>query len=182
MNIRTNKGVTRANVNRIQKFFLALTLPANPYISKLCRLLYNINKGKTLILNRSVILMKGSIRKRGASWSYRVYVSTSCGKNKQIESGGDKTKTEAELALTKFVNDYEETGIYPQNKKITFNEVYEEFVEFEGKPKRAYATILAESGISPRYVQEMLGHLKLEFTLKYYTHNRPYGRYGEVGN
>ena len=33
-----------------------------------------------------------------------------------------------------------------------------------------YATILAESGISPRYVQEMLGHSKLEFTLKYYTH------------
>ena len=35
---------------------------------------------------------------------------------------------------------------------------------------RYYATILAESGISPGYVQEMLGHSKLEFTLKYYTH------------
>lgn len=33
-----------------------------------------------------------------------------------------------------------------------------------------YATILAESGISPRYVQETLGHSKLEFTLRYYTH------------
>ena len=29
---------------------------------------------------------------------------------------------------------------------------------------------MAESGISPRYVQEMLGHSKLEFTLRYYTH------------
>ena len=36
--------------------------------------------------------------------------------------------------------------------------------------RHTYATILAESGISPRYVQEMLGHAKLEFTLKYYTH------------
>ena len=36
--------------------------------------------------------------------------------------------------------------------------------------RQTYATILAESGISPRYVQEMLGHSKLEFTLKYYTH------------
>ena len=36
--------------------------------------------------------------------------------------------------------------------------------------RHTYATILAESGISPRYVQEMLGHSKLEFTLKYYTH------------
>ncbi len=36
--------------------------------------------------------------------------------------------------------------------------------------RHTYATILAESGVSPRYVQEMLGHSKLEFTLRYYTH------------
>lgn len=36
--------------------------------------------------------------------------------------------------------------------------------------RHIYATVLAESGISLRYVQEMLGHSKLEFTLKYYTH------------
>ena len=77
--------------------------------------------------------MKGSIRRKGKAWSYRVYVSTVDGQNKQIEKGGFKTKKDAELALTKFVNDYEETGIYPENKKITFNEVYEEFIELEGK-------------------------------------------------
>ena len=33
--------------------------------------------------------------------------------------------------------------------------------------RHTYATILAESGISPRYVQEMLGHAKLEFTLPF---------------
>ena len=36
--------------------------------------------------------------------------------------------------------------------------------------RHTYATVLAESGISPRYVQETLGHSKLEFTLRYYTH------------
>lgn len=36
--------------------------------------------------------------------------------------------------------------------------------------RHTYATLLAESGISPRYVQEQLGHAKLEFTLQYYTH------------
>ncbi len=36
--------------------------------------------------------------------------------------------------------------------------------------RHTYATINAENGISPRYVQEMLGHSKFEFTLKYYTH------------
>ena len=36
--------------------------------------------------------------------------------------------------------------------------------------RHTYATINAENGINPRYVQEMLGHSKFEFTLKYYTH------------
>ena len=36
--------------------------------------------------------------------------------------------------------------------------------------RHTYATVLAENGLSPRYVQEMLGHSKLEFTLRYYTH------------
>ena len=85
--------------------------------------------------------MKGSIRRKGKTWSYRVYVSTVDGQNKQIEKGGFKTKKDAELALTKFVNDYEETGVYPENKKITFNEVYEEFIELEVKLTRAYATL-----------------------------------------
>ena len=36
--------------------------------------------------------------------------------------------------------------------------------------RHTYATVLAESGVSARYVQEMLGHSRLEFTLRYYTH------------
>ena len=55
--------------------------------------------------------MKGSIRRKGKTWSYRVYVSMVDGQNKQIEKGGFKTKKDDESALTKFVNDYEETGV-----------------------------------------------------------------------
>lgn len=36
--------------------------------------------------------------------------------------------------------------------------------------RHTYATILAENGSHPRYVQTQLGHAKLEFTLRYYTH------------
>ena len=39
--------------------------------------------------------------------------------------------------------------------------------------RHTYATMLAESGVSPRYAQEQLGHAKLEFTLQYYTHPTP---------
>ena len=36
--------------------------------------------------------------------------------------------------------------------------------------RHTYATILAENGAHPRYVQQQLGHAKFEFTLRYYTH------------
>ena len=36
--------------------------------------------------------------------------------------------------------------------------------------RHTYATILAENGAHPKYVQAQLGHSKFEFTLRYYTH------------
>lgn len=103
--------------------------------------------------------MKGSIRRKGKTWTYRVYVSTIDGQNKQIEKGGFKTKKEAELALTKFVNDYEETGIYPENKRITFNEVYEEFIELEGKLTLAYATLKKYDSVYRNHFKPAFGNL-----------------------
>lgn len=36
--------------------------------------------------------------------------------------------------------------------------------------RHTHATILLEGGLNPKYIQERLGHAKLEFTLKLYTH------------
>ena len=49
--------------------------------------------------------MKGSIRRKGKTWSYRVYVSTVDGQNKQIEKGGT-------------VCYYEQTGV-SKRKELT---------------------------------------------------------------
>ena len=54
--------------------------------------------------------MKGSIRGKGKTWSYRVYVSTVDGQNKQIEKGGFKTKNT--------VCYYEQTGV-SKRKELT---------------------------------------------------------------
>lgn len=43
--------------------------------------------------------MKGSVRKRGTTWSYRIDFGKIDGKRNQIEKGGYKTKKEADKAL-----------------------------------------------------------------------------------
>ena len=44
--------------------------------------------------------MKGSVRKKGATWSYRIDLGTVSGKRNQIERSGYKTKREAEKAMS----------------------------------------------------------------------------------
>ena len=109
--------------------------------------------------------MKGSIRRKGKTWSYRMYVSTVDGQNKQIEKNY--------LEVTDLINVKENGEMLTHNSIKFLSRIIRDDLHIPFKfhnLRHTYATILAESGISPRYVQEMLGHSKLEFTLKYYTH------------
>ena len=56
--------------------------------------------------------MQGSIRKKGATWSYRVELGVAGGKRKQIERSGYKTKKEAAKALNDVLYLYNNTGDY----------------------------------------------------------------------
>ena len=86
--------------------------------------------------------MKGSVRKRGTTWSYRIDFGKVNGKRHQIEKGGYKTKKHADKALNDALYQINNTGDYVENKKITFQEVYTEFIENEAPATRAYATIV----------------------------------------
>ena len=66
--------------------------------------------------------MKGSVRKRGTTWSYRIDFGKIDGRRNQIEKGGYKTKKEADKALTDALYQFHNTGDYVENKKITFQE------------------------------------------------------------
>ena len=86
--------------------------------------------------------MKGSVRKRGNTWSYRVDFGKSAdGKRNQIEKGGYKTKKEADKALNDVLFQYNNTGDYVENQKVTFQDVYKEFMATEAPATRAYATL-----------------------------------------
>ena len=63
--------------------------------------------------------MKGSVRKRGTTWSYRIDFGKVDGKRHQIEKGGYKTKKHADKALNDALYQINNTGDYVENKKIS---------------------------------------------------------------
>lgn len=62
--------------------------------------------------------MKGSIRKRGSKWSYRVELGRENGKRSQIVRGGFKTKKEAEKAMADTICELNNHGEMVENVKI----------------------------------------------------------------
>ena len=85
--------------------------------------------------------MKGSVRKRGTTWSYRIDFGKIDGRRNQIEKGGYKTKKKPTKHLQmRYINFI--IQVIMQKQKITFQEVYNEFIETEAPATRAYATIV----------------------------------------
>lgn len=103
--------------------------------------------------------MQGSVRKRGTTWSYRIDFGKLDGKRKQIEKGGYKTKKEADKALADALYQINNFGEFVENQKITFSEVYDEFISTEAQATRAYATIKRYNSLYRNHYKEIFGGL-----------------------
>ena len=66
--------------------------------------------------------MKGSVRLKGKTWSYRIDIGKVDGKRKQVEKSGYKTEREALKAMNDVIYHYNHTGEYIENQKFTFQE------------------------------------------------------------
>lgn len=66
--------------------------------------------------------MKGGTRKRGASWSYYFDMGKVDGKRRKKEKGGFATKKEAEAALAKAMNEYNNAGQMYEPSEITVSD------------------------------------------------------------
>lgn len=64
-------------------------------------------------------MIRGSIRKRGETWYYRLELARINGKRQQVERVGGRTKDEAISAMNKAINEYETTGTLPVNSSIS---------------------------------------------------------------
>lgn len=68
--------------------------------------------------------MKGSVRKKGDTWYYRITIYVN-GKRKYIERKGGTTKAAAERTLRKAIDEYEGTGNVRQNEEIQVEEYFD---------------------------------------------------------
>lgn len=105
--------------------------------------------------------MTGSVRKRGDKWYYSFEAARVDGKRKRIERVGGKTKKEAEAALRKALEEYENTGRHftPSNLSLSdyLDYWFTEYVEINCR----YNTIYSYKMTLNKHVKPKLGQYKL---------------------
>lgn len=101
--------------------------------------------------------MKGSVRLKGKTWSYRIDLGKVDGKRKQVEKSGYKTEREALRAMNEVIHHYNQTGEYVENQKFTFQENFEQFMAEEAPATRAYATIKKYESLYRAQLKEEFG-------------------------
>lgn len=100
--------------------------------------------------------MTGGTRKRGSTWSYYFDLGKVNGKRQKKEKGGFKTKKEAEAALAKAINEYNNAGIVFTSSEITVFDYLDQWYELYCKPNLKYNTQVG-------YLRIIEGHLKPRF-------------------
>ena len=123
--------------------------------------------------------MKGSVRKRGKTWSYCFDMGTIDGKRQRKEKGGFDTKKEAEAALSAAITEYNNSGQLFTPSEITVSDYldlwfqqyvkmnlkyntqtdYEIIIRCHLKPAFGKYRLIA---LSPATVQEYINGLKLK--------------------
>ena len=104
--------------------------------------------------------MKGSVRLKGKTWSYRIDLGKVDGKRKQVEKSGYKTEREAVKAMNDVIYHYNHTGEYLENQKFTFQQNFEQFIAEEAPATRAYATIQKYESLYRNHLKEEFGSIR----------------------
>ena len=100
--------------------------------------------------------MKGSVRKRGNTWSYYFDTGIVDGKRQKREKGGFRTRKEAENALAKALTEYNETGSVFEASDITVADYLDQWYELHCKMNLKYNTQL-------EYLRTIKNHLVPRF-------------------
>ena len=100
--------------------------------------------------------MKGSVRKRGATWSYYFDLGKVDGKRKRKEKKGFRTKKEAEAALAKALNEYNNAGAVFEPTEITVADYLNQWFDLYCKTNLKYNTQVG-------YLRIIQGHLIPKF-------------------
>ena len=84
--------------------------------------------------------MNGGVRKRGTTWSYYFDLGKVDGKRKRKEKGGFRTKKDAEAALAKALNEYNNAGMVFEPTEITVADYLNQWFDLYCKTNLKYNT------------------------------------------
>lgn len=106
--------------------------------------------------------MKGSVRKRGSTWSYSFDLGVVDGKRKRKEKGGFNTKKECETELRAAIKEYENCGSITDESNISVSDYfdfwYKEYVMINCK----YNTQDYYKRLIKNHIKPSIGNYKLK--------------------
>jgi integrase len=105
--------------------------------------------------------MAGSVRKRGKKWYYSFEAATVDGKRKRIERVGGRTKKEAEKALRKAIEEYEQTGEHHDPSQISISDYLHYWYEKHVMINCRYNTQVNYKRIIDQHLIPLIGNLKI---------------------
>ena len=106
--------------------------------------------------------MKGSVRKRGSTWSYYFDLGKVDGKRKKIERGGFKTKGEAEAALTAAMAEYNAAGQVFTPSEVTVSDYLDLWLDQYAKMQLRFNTQMGYIDIVNNHLKPSIGKYKLK--------------------
>ncbi|HHY26445.1 MAG TPA: site-specific integrase [Desulfitobacterium dehalogenans] len=106
--------------------------------------------------------MEGHVRKRGEKWYYSFEASSVDGKRKRIERVGGRTKKEAEAALRKALQEYENSGLHFEPSEISVSDYMDYWYKNYVLVNCKYNTQQAYEVIIRVHVKPQLGIYKLK--------------------
>lgn len=106
--------------------------------------------------------MEGHVRKRGSKWYYSFEASNVDGKRKRIERVGGRTKKEAEAALRKALEEYNNAGLHFEPKEISVSDYMDYWFENYVKLNCKYNTQNNYELIVRNHIKPALGIYKLK--------------------
>lgn len=105
--------------------------------------------------------MKGGTRKRGNTWSYYFDMGSVNGKRKKKEKGGFATKKEAEAALAKALNEYNQGGLVFEPAEVTVSDYLDLFFQQYCQMNLKYTSQLNILQVIEHYLKPQFGSYKL---------------------
>lgn len=108
-----------------------------------------------------MIVMRGSVRKKGNSWYYRIDLGKVKDERNQIERYGGRTKKEAETAMRKVLRQLDETGNFFEPSEISYMDFLQDWLLEIKKNIKDNTYISYESAIR-NHIGPELGKYKIK--------------------